>query len=110
MIIIFLIFRSSQRRSVKSELLKISQNSQENNCARDSLFHKDASLGSATLLKNSLWNRCFPVNLTKFLKTPFLTEHLRVAASVYCLNLLHGLRLIHLTIEFPKIPELPSLL
>ena len=49
------------------------------------------------------------MNLTKFLKTPFLTEHLRVAASVYCLNLLHGLRLIHLTIEFPKIPELPSL-
>ena len=49
------------------------------------------------------------MNLTKFLKTPFLTEHLRVAASVYCLNLLHGLRLIHLAIEFPKIPELPSL-
>ena len=26
----------------------------------------------ATLLKKGLWNRCFPVNFTKFLRTPFL--------------------------------------
>ena len=26
----------------------------------------------ATLLKNRLWHRCFPVNFTKFLRTPFL--------------------------------------
>ena len=24
-----------------------------------------------------LWHRCFPVNFAKFLRTPFLTEHLR---------------------------------
>ena len=30
----------------------------------------------ATLLK-SLQHRCFPVNITKFLITPFLTKHLR---------------------------------
>ena len=30
-----------------------------------------------TLLKKSLWHRCFPVNFAKFLKTPFFTEHLR---------------------------------
>ena len=24
-----------------------------------------------------LWRRCFPVNFVKFLRTPFLTEHLR---------------------------------
>ena len=29
------------------------------------------------LLKKSLWHRCFPVNFVKFLRTPFLTEHLR---------------------------------
>ena len=30
------------------------------------------SLRPATLLKNSLWPRYFPVNFVKFLKTPFL--------------------------------------
>ena len=30
----------------------------------------------ATLLKKSLWHRCFPVNFAKFLRTPFFTEHL----------------------------------
>ena len=33
--------------------------------------------GVSTLLKRSFWQRCFPVNFTKFLKTPFFTEHLR---------------------------------
>ena len=28
-------------------------------------------------LKKRLWPRYFPVNLRKFLRTPFLTEHLR---------------------------------
>ena len=46
----------AQRCSVKKVFLKISQNSQENTCARVSLF---------------------PVNFAKFLRTPFLTEHLR---------------------------------
>ena len=31
----------------------------------------------ATLLKKRLWNRRFPANFLKFLRTPFLTEHLR---------------------------------
>ena len=35
----------------------------------------------ATLLKKSLWHRCFPVNFAKFLRTPFFTEHLGVVAS-----------------------------
>ena len=30
-----------------------------------------------TLLKKRLWHRCFPVNSVKFLRAPFLTEHLR---------------------------------
>ena len=28
-------------------------------------------------LYQGLWHRCFPVNFTKFLRTPFFTEHLR---------------------------------
>ena len=28
------------------------------------------------LIKKSLWYKCFPVNLTKFLRTPFFTEYL----------------------------------
>ena len=45
----------------------------------------------ATLLKKRLWHRCFPVNFVKFLRTPFLTEHLWVNASNY----------LHLLGEFP---------
>ena len=41
-------------------VLEISQNSQENACAR------------VSLLKKRLWHRCFPVNFVKFLRTPFL--------------------------------------
>ena len=40
-------------------------------------FNKVADLRPATLLKKSLWYRCFPVNFVKFLTTPFFTEHLR---------------------------------
>ena len=55
----FTSFRSSHRRwSVKNGFLEISQNSQENTCARVSFL--------------ILWHRCFPVNFTKFLRAPFL--------------------------------------
>ena len=39
-------------------------------------FNKVAGL-PGTLLKKSLRHRCFPVNFTKFLRTPFFKEHLR---------------------------------
>ena len=42
-----------------------------------SLFNKVAALRPATLLKKILWHRCFPVNFEKFLRTPFVTEHVR---------------------------------
>ena len=53
------------RCSVKKAFLEISQNSQENACAR------------VSFLKKRLWHRCFPVNFAKFLRTTFLTEHPR---------------------------------
>ena len=34
-----------------------------------------------TLLKRRLWYRRFPVNFSKFLRKPLLTEHLRVTTS-----------------------------
>ena len=52
---------------------KMSQISQENTRVRV-LFFKKRILKSAALLR--LQQRCFPVKFEKFLKTPFLTEHL----------------------------------
>ena len=45
------------------------------------LFNKVSGLRTATLLKRRLRHRCFPVNLAKFLKNTFFTEHLRTTAS-----------------------------
>ena len=64
---VHLIFRRSRLEALQNTVfLEISPNSQENTCARV----------SATLLKKRIWHSCFPMNLTKFLITPFLTEHL----------------------------------
>ena len=41
------------------------------------IFNKVGRLRSAILLKKRLWNRCFPANFVKFLRTIFLTEHLK---------------------------------
>ena len=45
-----------------------------NKCAAPSCRsgYKSCHQRPATLLKNSLWRRCFPVNFVKFLRTPFL--------------------------------------
>ena len=59
---------------------EISQNLQENTCAKASFLIKKG-LGPSTLLKKKLWRRCFPVNFAKFLNSLFFTEHLRLAAS-----------------------------
>ena len=59
----------ARKCSIKKVFLESLQNIQKNTCTRVSK--------SATLLKKRLWQRCFPVNFAKFLRTPFLTEHLR---------------------------------
>ena len=56
--------------------LEILQNSQENTCARVSSLISSRHQ-PATLLKKRFWHRRFPVNFAKFLRTPFLTEHLQ---------------------------------
>ena len=58
----------------KNVFSKTSQNSLENTCPRVSFFNKVAYLRPATLLKKSLWDRCFPVHFAKFLRTPTFTE------------------------------------
>ena len=40
-------------------------------------FNKVVGLRPPTLLKKRLYHNCFPVHFEKFLRTPFLTEHLR---------------------------------
>ena len=54
----------------KKVFSEISQNSQENTCARDSFLIK-LHARPATLLKKRLWHRRFPVNFAKILRTPF---------------------------------------
>ena len=58
----------AQRCSVKKVFLEISQNSQENTCARI-----------------SFWHRCFPVNFVRFLRTRISIKHLWLL--LYLLNL-----------------------
>ena len=64
-----------QRYSIKKELYKIWQDSNEKTYARFSFFF--AGLRPATLLKKRLWHRCFPVNLATFLRAPFLQNSSR---------------------------------
>ena len=66
----------ARRCSVKKVFLEISQNSEENTCARVSFLIK-LQARPATLLKKRLWHRCFPLKFATFLRTPFLTEHLQ---------------------------------
>ena len=54
---------------------EISQNSQENTCARLSFLIKLQE--ACIFIKKRLWHRCFPVSFAKLLRTPFLTEHLQ---------------------------------
>ena len=49
--------------------LKISQNSQENTCARVSFSNKVAGLRPTTLSRKRLWHKCFPLNFAKFSRT-----------------------------------------
>ena len=58
--------------------LKISQNSQENVCARVSFSHVPEA---RNFIKKRPWHWCFPVNFAKFLRTTYFTEPLRVTAS-----------------------------
>ena len=70
--------RSSPRRcSVKMNFSEILQNPQENICGKVSFWIKLQAWGLQLYLKKRIWHRCFSANFTKFLRTTFLTEHIR---------------------------------
>ena len=68
----------TRRYFAKKVLLEFAQNSQENTCARVSFLKK-----SVTLSKKRLSHRCFPANFVKFLRTPFITRHVRWLLLAY---------------------------
>ena len=68
----------------------MSNNGKEKRSSCPELFYKKGVLKTFTkftgkhlrqrvsfLIKKRLWHRCFPMNFEKFLRAPFLTEHLR---------------------------------
>ena len=78
--------RSSHRRfSVKKGVLRNFAKFTGKHLCQRLFFNKVAGLGlgSATLLKKRLWHRCFQVNFAKFLRTPFLIEHVWTSAFVF---------------------------
>ena len=65
-------FAEAEVRSSKKVVLKISQNLLENTCV-GSLFNNNvAGQKTCNYVKKRLQRSCFPVNIAKFLKTPFL--------------------------------------
>ena len=47
----------------------------------ETLFEQSSRPEACNFIKKSLWHTCFSVDFAKFLRTPFLTEHLRTTAS-----------------------------
>ena len=74
-------FRTShQKCSIKKVLLKLSQNSQENTCARASFLIKLQASG-CNFIKKRLWHRCFLVSFPKIFKVTYFYRATLVAAS-----------------------------
>ena len=56
----------------KKAVLRNFANSTGHHLCQRLFFNNISGLRAATLLKKSVWHRCFPVNFVKFLRTPFL--------------------------------------
>ena len=70
-----LIFASeavARRCSVKKGVLRNFTKFTGKHLCQSLFFNKVAGVTLVTLLKKRLWHRCFPVNVVKFLRTPFL--------------------------------------
>ena len=61
---------------VKSALQNFAKFTGKHLC-QNLFFNKIAGLRPVTLVTKKLWHRCFHINFAKFLRTPFLREHLR---------------------------------
>ena len=64
--------RGQHRCSIKKGVLRNFVKFTGKHLHQSLFFNKVAGLRCATLLKNRLWHRCFPVNFIKLLKIPFL--------------------------------------
>ena len=62
-------------RSVKKAVLRNFEKFTGKHLCQSLFFNKVAGQRPATLLKNKLWHRCFPVSFAKFLRTPFLQNN-----------------------------------
>ena len=93
-------FRSSRQEVLSKEgvLWNFTKFAGKNLCQR-LFFSKAAGPRPGTLLKKRLWHRCVPVNLVKFLRTPFFREHL------WWLLLLLTTNSIILTLSFEAFPS-----
>ena len=77
---------------LKKVLLKISQNSQKNTCARGSFLIKlQASDSACNFIKNETLVQVFSCEFCESFKNTFFSECIRATASIYfilqCLNL-----------------------
>ena len=71
------IFRNSHLRcSIKKGVLKNFSKFTGNNLCHGLFLNKIAGIRPLTLSKKRPWHMCFPMNLAKFLRTPFYIEHL----------------------------------
>ena len=67
------IFRNShQRCSIIKDVLRNFARFAGKHLCQSLFLNKVAGPWSATLLRKRFWNRCFPANFVKFLRTPFL--------------------------------------
>ena len=70
--------RSSHKRCfLKKDVLKNFAKLTGKHLCQSFFFNNVAGLRLATLLKNTLWHRCFPMNFAKFLRTPYLQNSCR---------------------------------
>ena len=67
--------RSHVRCSIKEGILQNFAKFTGKYLWQNFFLNKAAGLTPATLLKKRLWQRCFPVNFEKFLRTPFLQDN-----------------------------------
>ena len=80
---------SHQRYSIKIGVLKNFVKFTGKHLCQSLFFNKLADLRPITLLKKRIWHRCFPVDFTKFLRTPifiFYRTALVAAAGIFGWN------------------------
>ena len=61
--------------------------------SRPKLFNKKG-VKAFNFIKKGVWHRCFPVNFAKFVRTPFLIEHLRWLLLTLESRIIEGVRII----------------